>query len=495
MYANPAVLNMLRRAEADIRKVMPQFSVDQIVGGSFDKYHKNPAHQQGLLGTVSGIVKTQLSLGGRIFSLTGTPVLAANGDRLGMAVEWLDRTQELAIEKEVEEVIAAANAGDFSRRVSAQGMQGFYAQVAGGINQLLDSSSHAFEDMGAVFGRLADGDLTQTITTDYAGRLAELKDDANITIENLREIVSSIKDASDAISTASSEIASGNSDLSSRTEEQASSLEQTASSMEQLTGTVKQNADNAKQANLLADKAEAVAVEGGFLVSQMVGTMDEIHRSSSKIADIIGVIDGIAFQTNILALNAAVEAARAGEQGRGFAVVASEVRNLAQRSAGAAKEIKSLISDSVSKVDSGSKLANTVGQTMEQVVESIKQVAKIMADIAEASREQSTGIEQVGNAVSQMDEVTQQNAALVEQAAAAAESLQEQASSLVRSVGSFQLSQAAQASAVVKSGVRSAPVSRQLALSDQRGARVQVAAKRSAAHPVVSQVDDEWQEF
>ena len=295
-------------------------------------------------------------------------------------------------------------------------------------------------DIGGMLTRLSQGDLTHKIDTEYQGMLGRLKDDANVTVDNLQEIIYSIKSATDAINTAAQEIASGNQDLSSRTEQQASSLEETASSMEELTSTVRQNADNARQANELANSAQLVAEKGGQVVGLVVETMGAIHESSSKISDIISVIDGIAFQTNILALNAAVEAARAGEQGRGFAVVATEVRNLAQRSAAAAREIKGLISDSVDKVQTGGRLVDQAGQTMEEVVASIQRVAKIMADISSATREQSAGIEQVGLAVTQMDEMTQQNAALVEQAAAAAESLEEQARNLSQSVSVFRLS-------------------------------------------------------
>ncbi|MDC8757556.1 methyl-accepting chemotaxis protein [Janthinobacterium fluminis] len=257
--------------------------------------------------------------------------------------------------------------------------------------------------------------------------------------ESLASTVGTIRQSTDTIACASSEIASGNLDLSSRTEQQASSLEQTASSMEELTSTVKQNSDSARRANQLALSASSVAVQGGAVVARVVETMGAINDSARKIADIIGVIDGIAFQTNILALNAAVEAARAGEQGRGFAVVASEVRNLAQRSAGAAKEIKELIGDSVEKVDSGSKLVDQAGATMDEIVASVKRVTDIMGEISSASAEQEAGIEQINQAISEMDGVTQQNAALVEQAAAAAESLQDQAGSLAQAVGVFKL--------------------------------------------------------
>jgi methyl-accepting chemotaxis protein len=287
---------------------------------------------------------------------------------------------------------------------------------------------------------VASGDLSQEFETQRGGDFGRLLRGMGEMEDTLTDLVSRIKTASDSIVVASKEIAAGNQDLSSRTEEQASSLEQTAASMEELTSTVKQNADNARQANQLAASASEVAVKGGSVVSQVVDTMASINASSKKIVDIIGVIDGIAFQTNILALNAAVEAARAGEQGRGFAVVAAEVRNLAQRSAAAAKEIKGLIDDSVGKVGVGSVLVGEAGKTMEEIVGSVKRVTDIMGEITAASQEQTSGIEQINQAITQMDQVTQQNAALVEEAAAAAASLQEQAGSLVDAVSIFRLS-------------------------------------------------------
>ena len=289
------------------------------------------------------------------------------------------------------------------------------------------------------FGAISDGNLANDIVITRHDEMGALLTGLKQMQERLSTTVRGVRDGSGAIATASNEIASGNLDLSSRTEQQASSLEETASSLEELTSTVKQNSDNARQANQLAVSASDVAVKGGALVAQVVDTMGTISESSKKIADIIGVIDGIAFQTNILALNAAVEAARAGEEGRGFAVVAAEVRNLAQRSASAAKEIKTLIGDSVEQVEIGSKLVHDAGKTMDEVVTSVRQVADIMQEITAASAEQSAGIEQVNQAVLQMDQVTQQNAALVEEAAAAAESLQDQAQTLTELVGVFRL--------------------------------------------------------
>ena len=288
---------------------------------------------------------------------------------------------------------------------------------------------------------VASGDLCSHISTAFHDEPGQLLQALKSMNDSLSSTVGQVRASTDTIAIASREIAAGNLDLSSRTEEQASSLEETASAMEQITSTVRQNAENAQQANRLVVAASDVALQGGKVVERVVATMGSIKESSRKIVDIIGVIDGIAFQTNILALNAAVEAARAGEQGRGFAVVATEVRNLAQRSAGAAKEIKTLIGDSVDKVDVGSKLVDEAGATMKKIVTSVKQVADIMGEIASASQEQSSGIEQVNLAITQMDEVTQQNAALVEQSAAAAASMQEQAGKLMREVSVFKIAE------------------------------------------------------
>jgi methyl-accepting chemotaxis protein len=352
--------------------------------------------------------------------------------------------QRLAeIVHQIKELVDAALRGDFTVRGDANKYQNDFRAMVEGLNSLMQVSETGLNEVVRVLGALAKGDLTEKITNEYKGTFGRLKDDSNMTVDKLTEIVTQIKESTESINVASKEIASGNTDLSSRTEEQASSLEETASSMEELTSTVKQNAENAKQANQLAAGASEVAVKGGVVVGQVVTTMSSINDSSKKIVDIISVIDGIAFQTNILALNAAVEAARAGEQGRGFAVVATEVRTLAQRSAAAAKEIKELIGDSVEKVGAGTKLVDEAGKTMEEIVSSVKRVTDIMAEITAASQEQSAGIEQVNTAITQMDEVTQQNAALVEQAAAAAESMEEQAGNLATAVSIFKMTQQA----------------------------------------------------
>ncbi|MDB5937063.1 MAG: hypothetical protein JWQ01_4407 [Massilia sp.] len=339
---------------------------------------------------------------------------------------------------------------------------------------------------------VAGGDLTRTIeatSKDETGALLRALANMN---DSLVGIVTEVRGGTDAITTASSEISAGNHDLSARTEQQASSLEETAASMEELTSTVKQNADNARQANELSKTASDVAVKGGAVVGQVIVTMGSINESSRKIVDIIGVIDSIAFQTNILALNAAVEAARAGEQGRGFAVVASEVRTLAQRSAAAAKEIKTLIVDSVDQVDAGARLVDQAGATMEQVVASIRRVTEIMGEITIASGEQTDGIEQVNQAIGQMDEVTQQNAALVEQSAAAAESMQDQAGALAKAVSVFKLAASIAAPAgVARPRLAPAPVRARPAQST----RAIPAPQPKRAARAVAAGSDEWEQF
>lgn len=331
IYMNRTVSEMLGRAEADIRKQLPNFDAGRLMGANIDVFHKNPAHQRHLLANLTGVHKAELNLGGRRFSLDVVPVFNDANERLGSAVQWTDRTEEHRAEQEVSQLVQAAAAGDFSKRVEEAGKEGFFLRLAKDLNSLVDTADRGLRDVSRMLGALAQGDLTQRIEADYQGTFGQLKDFSNETALSLSRMLGQIREAADTINTAASEIASGNAELSARTEQQASSLEETASSMEELTSTVKLNAENARQANSLAANASEVATQGGTVVQKVVSTMSSINESARKIADIIGVIDGIAFQTNILALNAAVEAARAGEQGRGFAVVAGEVRTLAQR--------------------------------------------------------------------------------------------------------------------------------------------------------------------
>jgi len=438
VYANEALLTLLRQAEDNMRKELPRFNAEGLVGNTIDILDKENEQQFKQMGRSEQACTKDLVIGGRSLRIVANPVFGEDGERIGTVLEWTDRSQEVAIEEEIQDIVEAALGGDLSQRIDLSDKHGFFNMLSLGINDLVDVAERVINDTVNVLGAMARGDLTKSIEADYAGTFGQLKNDANTTIAKLTEVLAEISSGANAVLNGAHEIAQGNTNLSQRTEEQASSLDETTSSMEDMTFTVRQNADNARQANQLAAGAREQAEKGGVVVSNAVSAMGEITASSKKIADIIGVIDEIAFQTNLLALNAAVEAARAGEQGRGFAVVASEVRNLAGRSATAAKEIKDLIQDSESKVDEGSRLVNESGQTLEQIMHSVKQVSDIIAEITAASEEQSDGIEQVNKTIRQMDEMTQQNAALVEQAAAASEAMGEQARNLNELVAFFE---------------------------------------------------------
>jgi methyl-accepting chemotaxis protein len=439
IYMNAAVTRLMHDAESDIRRALPGFRADDLLGSPFASLQPQSATGHRPLSALTEERIEEIQLGGRLFRRVANPVLNEQGERLGAVVEWTDRTNEVGIERELSAVVEAAVHGDFSGRLDLSGKSGFFRRMSEGLNQLLGIVSSGLGDLARVMNAIAKGDLSQDITAEYEGTFGRLKSDTNATLEQLREVVGHILESSTAINSAAQEISAGNLDLSSRTESQAGSLEQTASSMERFNTSVQRNAQNAQQANELSSTANQRIRRGGETVRSVVGTMDGIQESSRRIADIISVIDSIAFQTNILALNAAVEAARAGEQGKGFAVVALEVRQLAQRSAQAAKEIKTLILDSMSKVDGGARLARQAGVEMNEVVESFHQVAALISEIANASLEQSTGIDQVTRSITQIDAMTQQNAALVEQAAATTESLEDQARELAHAVSIFKL--------------------------------------------------------
>ncbi|MDR7070776.1 methyl-accepting chemotaxis protein [Pseudoxanthomonas japonensis] len=403
--------------------------------------------------------------------------------------ETMDATKAnlSAINGEIKRLAMAASTGDFTQRGDVDKYQYDFRDMIDGLNQLMETTDENLAEVSELLKAIARGDLTAKMEGDFHGVFATMRDDANATVAQLTDIVGRIQDASTSINTGAGEIASGNADLSRRTEQQAANLEETAASMEELTSTVRQNAESARQANQLSIGAAGVASQGGEVVGKVVTTMRDIEQSSKKIADIISVIDGIAFQTNILALNAAVEAARAGEQGRGFAVVASEVRTLAQRSANAAKEIKGLIETSVDKVADGSRLVNQAGATMGEIVASVQRVTDIMAEISAASQEQSAGIEQVNQTITQMDETTQQNAALVEEASAAARSMEEQAQALSESVSVFKLHAHAAPALAARPAAKAAPA----AAPAKPVAR---AATPAMLEPALADGDD-WQEF
>jgi methyl-accepting chemotaxis protein len=442
MYMNTTLQSMLREAESELRKVLPSFDSSKLLGANMDVFHKNPAHQRRMLDQLTGSYETHITVGTQKFHLVATAVIDSHGRRVGTVVEWRNETAEKAIEAEVDELVQAAVAGDFSRRVPLDGKKDFMLNLAKSMNALCENIAKVMDDLVGMFGALADGDFRRRITADYQGSFGKLKTDANAMADRIGTTIAEIKAAAREVSNASAEISASTTDLSQRTEEQAASLEETSASMEEISATVKKNAENAQQANESAGSTRDVATRGGEVVAKAVDAMARIEESSRKISDIIGVIDEIARQTNLLALNAAVEAARAGEAGRGFAVVASEVRSLAQRSSQAAKDIKDLIISSNSQVKDGVDLVNRAGTALDEIVESIKKVAAVVSDIAAASVEQSSGIEQVNKALTQMDEVTQQNSALVEENAATAKTLEQQAKAMDERVSFFRIDEA-----------------------------------------------------
>ncbi|AMJ56830.1 MULTISPECIES: methyl-accepting chemotaxis protein [Stenotrophomonas] len=496
VYANRALLDKLSEHQQQFSSTLTDFDASKPLIGQPVTVLEHRGEVDGKVMEAlekTGVFKREMRFGEAEFAQTISVIRDDNNQPVGHVVEWRDRSTEAQVEKEVARIIEAAAAGDLSGRIGTADKDGFFLQLASQINGLLDANASSLEQISALLSALSRGDLTVRMHGDYQGVFATMRDDANATAEQLTGIVGRIKHSSVSINSAATEIAAGNNDLSRRTEQQAANLEETAASMEELTSTVRQNAESARQANQLAIGAASVASQGGEVVSQVVTTMTQIEQSSRKIAEIISVIDGIAFQTNILALNAAVEAARAGEQGRGFAVVASEVRTLAQRSAGAAKEIKGLIDDSVGKVADGSALVRKAGTTMGEIVASVQRVTDIMAEISAASQEQSAGIEQVNQTIVQMDETTQQNAALVEEATASARSMEEQAAQLASVVSVFLLDQDDEADVVA-----STSVAKREPLQRSAPARTPAPAPRRRANAptaVAELADSDWQEF
>ncbi|EIJ42440.1 methyl-accepting chemotaxis protein [Beggiatoa alba B18LD] len=441
IYSNHAATRLFTQETQRIRKdpYFQSFNAENLVGQPIDIFYHDPEKQRALEAALISSHRFTLTMGETRLDTYLTPVINTQGKRLGTVAEFNNITEQLLMEQEINAVIHAATQGDFQQRINLEGKTGFLKIVSESLNQIITVNQQAVQDTMRVFAALAKGDLTQSVQTNYVGAFAQLRTDANATVQKLTDVICMIRTSADTVNKATEELSEGTISLSQRTEQQAASLEETAASMEEMTSTVQQNADNAYQATQLATVARQKAELGGEVVGEAIKAMNAINQSSQQITDIIGVIDDIAFQTNLLALNAAVEAARAGEQGRGFAVVATEVRNLAQRSAAAAKEIKALIRDSVVKVTEGGRLVNQSGETLTDIVNAVKKVSDIIAEISAASQEQSAGIHQVNKAVSQMDEMTQQNASLVEESTSTSQSLMEQVRALKQQVSFFKV--------------------------------------------------------
>lgn len=439
IYVNQSAYRTLQEGAEELQQDLPGFDPEQLLDSNIWSLHMRPEEQRKAVQALTEEQREDLEIGGRSLRLITNPVFNADRERIGTVVEFTDRTAEVAVEREVEEIVGAARHGNLERRIEVANKQGFFKSLGEDVNQLLTVASETFNDIASVMENLSRGDLSHKITRNYQGTYAVVQARVNSTIDQLQEIVGSISTSAKAINTATREVAAGNNSMSKRTEQQATRLEETASSTDELTSTVHSNADNAQLAKTLAGSARELAEQGGLVIGDAIGAMNAIHESSDRIAEIIGVIDEISFQTNLLALNASVEAARAGEHGRGFAVVATEVRNLAQRSAAEAREIKNLIQDSGEKVRAGVNLVNQSGSTLEEIVNSVKKVGDIIVEIAAASREQSQGLEQVNKAVREMDEMTQQNAALAEETSAASASMTEQVQMMTESLQFFKV--------------------------------------------------------
>jgi len=541
VYTNPAAQRVLRRRASKLREQFPGFDPEDLEGQTIDRFFDDASHTPAMLADARQMpINVAISAKGADFTLNATLIKSEQGKYMGNMLEWEDVTQAKTAEREIRALIAGAARGRFDARLDVEEYEGFLRTVSSLLNDLLEVTGSGLNDIAAVMNQLAagdlsgridgdyeglfkqlqddvnntvgalsagftdvarvlsglaEGDLTGYIDADHPGLFRQLKEDVNTTMERLTDIVSSIRESASTINASAGEISKGNLDLSQRTEEQASSLEETASSMEQMTSVVRSSADNAREANQLAGGAQEQAEKGGEVVDKAISAMQAISESSGEISEIISVIDEIAFQTNLLALNAAVEAARAGEQGRGFAVVAAEVRNLAQRSAAAAKEIKTLIKTSVTKVEDGSRLVDSSGETLSAIVVSVKKVTSIIAELYAASEEQSSGIEQVNKAVMQLDEVTQQNAALVEEAAAASKSMDEQTLALRDLVSRFRLAETLpSAAAGLRPPQQSAPARQQSPTRSPNHRPSPTSSRRPGPAPAAT-AEEDWEEF
>ena len=444
-YANPAVVSLLSGYEKKLQSLIPGFSVKTMVGTCIDDFHKNPAHQAALISDPKNFpYKTELVLEGMEFGLNAMALRDNNGDFVGVAVEWIDNNDRARYRDQVTEVIQAAKSGDLSKRGDVAAMSDVFRPMLQGINDIIDAIVEPINELQGKLESVAEGDLTAYVEGNYEGDYDKLKMSLNGTLDNLNDIMNQVKESAGQMAQGSGQVSDSSQSISQGATEQAASLEEITASMNEMSSQTTQNAENANQANQLAQSAQSGAEKGNQMMNNMLSAMGDIDDSAQKISKIIKVIDEIAFQTNLLALNAAVEAARAGVHGKGFAVVAEEVRNLAARSANAAKETTELIEGSIKNVNAGTEVANNTSESLKEIVEGISKVTDLVGEIAAASNEQAQGINQVNQGLVQLDQVTQQNTANAEESAAAALELSEQANQLTEILGQFKVKSSAQ---------------------------------------------------
>jgi methyl-accepting chemotaxis protein len=423
IYINHALRDTLKKYEAGFRKQIPGFDPNKVLHGSLGMFYADPQAALARLRNLTGTTQSRLELGGRMYDLTTTAVIADSGERMGTIGQWLDVTDQMAAEKEVDALVQAAAQGDFSQRLSSDGRTGFFANLATGMNQVMGTSEQGLSDVAQLLASFAEGDLTHRIERDYVGLFGRVKDSANATAENLTRVLGEVHAAADALTGAASQVSATAQSLSQAASEQAASVEETSATMDTMSASISQNSDNARVTDGMATKTSKEAVDGGKAVNDTVAAMKQIAAK-------IGIVDDIAYQTNLLALNAAIEAARAGEHGKGFAVVAAEVRKLAERSQEAAKEIGDLAGNSVST-------AEHAGKLLDQIVPSIQKTSELVQEIAASSSEQSESVVQIGGAMGQLTRATQQNASASEELAATSEELSAQAEQLQESIAFF----------------------------------------------------------
>lgn len=487
---NSSLLEMFRRNQQALQSALPGFKADDVVGSNMDIFHQKPQHQRAMVSALTQKWSGELKVAGLVLRLTVVPIQQKN-KCLGYIVEWLDRTEEAQVASEINRVMTDLESGNYHSRVEAKA-SGELARMKQSINESMDILSDSVQKLGDAIGAQAQGDLTFVLPDGkFKGKLHDLKNALNYSLQKLSSVINVISDAADTVYATSAEVAQASIGLSSRVQEQAAALEQTSATMEQMNSTIQQTNANTQQASSLAIDVQKKARKGSDVMKNTIAAMQGIKHSSQQIAEIVSLIDGIAFQTNLLALNAAVEAARAGDNGRGFAVVAGEVRGLAQKSAEAAKEIRVLITDSVNRIEEGTKLADESGEALSEITQSIDAVTSLVESIANATKEQTLGMHQVHEAITNIDGATQQNAALVEETAAAADILREQSELMHKEIGFFKVKPTESYASANPISPPTPRVSNTIPASKS----LRLSAKNTDKNKKAKTTTDEWAEF